>query len=143
MTTLRFKPGKISRSSGTWNDEEYDAFADGKLVGRIYEDASTSAPPELRWGWWITANVPATPGVTHGTVATREEAKTKFREAWEKAGAQFEISIDGTPSTYGDLRPLAIEAAELLKRKHPHRAVVVKDLQTGETIAVEYKPRRM
>src|SRR5262245_61775647 len=52
MTTLRFKPSKISRSSGTWKDEEYDVFADGKLVGRIYEDASGSAPPELRWGSW-------------------------------------------------------------------------------------------
>ena len=31
-------------------------------------------------------------------------------------GAQFEISIDGTPRTYRDLKPLAIEAAELLKR---------------------------
>jgi hypothetical protein len=55
-------------------------------------------------------------------------------------GAQFEISIDGTPRTYRDVKPLAIEAAELLKRKHPHSAVVVKDLQTGETIAVEYEP---
>jgi hypothetical protein len=54
--------------------------------------------------------------------------------------AQFEISIDGTPRTYRDLKPLAIEAAELLKRKHPHSAVAVKDLQTGETTAVEYKP---
>jgi hypothetical protein len=54
-------------------------------------------------------------------------------------GAQFEVSIDGTPRTYRDLKPLAIEAAELLKRKHPHSNVVVKDLQTGETIAVEYK----
>jgi hypothetical protein len=54
-------------------------------------------------------------------------------------GAQFEISIDGTPRAYRDLNPLAIEAAELLKRKHPHSAVVVKALQTGETIAVEYK----
>jgi hypothetical protein len=32
-------------------------------------------------------------------------------------GAQFEISIDGTPRTYRDLKRLAIEAAELLKRK--------------------------
>jgi hypothetical protein len=36
-------------------------------------------------------------------------------------GAQFEISIDGTPRTYRDLKPLAIEAAELLKREHPHK----------------------
>jgi hypothetical protein len=57
-------------------------------------------------------------------------------------GAQFEISIDGTPRTYRDLKPLAIEAGELLKRKHPHSAVVVQNLQTGETIAVEYKPDR-
>jgi hypothetical protein len=41
---------------------------------------------------------------------------------------------------YRDLKPLAIEAAEFLKRKHPHAAVVVKDLQSGETKAVEYKP---
>jgi hypothetical protein len=27
-----------------------------------------------------------------------------------------------------------------LKRKHSHCAVAVKDLQTGETLAVEYKP---
>jgi hypothetical protein len=54
-------------------------------------------------------------------------------------GAQFEISIDGTPRTYRDLKPLAIEAGELLKRKHPHSAVMVKDLQTGETTAVSYK----
>jgi hypothetical protein len=54
-------------------------------------------------------------------------------------GAQFEVSIDGTPRTYRDLKPLAIESAELLKRKHPHSSVVGKDLQTGETIAVEYK----
>jgi hypothetical protein len=27
-------------------------------------------------------------------------------------GAQFEISIDGTPRTYSDVKPLAIEAAK-------------------------------
>jgi hypothetical protein len=54
-------------------------------------------------------------------------------------GAQFEISIDGTPRTYRDLKPLAVEAAEQLKRKHPHSVVVVKALQTGETTAVSYK----
>jgi hypothetical protein len=60
----------------------------------------------------------------------------------EKAipGAQFEVSIDGTPRTYRDLKALAVEAAEHLKRKQPHSLVAVKDLQTGETIAVEYKP---
>jgi hypothetical protein len=55
-------------------------------------------------------------------------------------GAQFEISIDGTPRTYRDDKAIAIEAAENLKRKHPHSAVTVENLQTGEKTAVEYKP---
>jgi len=55
-------------------------------------------------------------------------------------GAQFEISIDGTPRTYRDRKPLAIEAAEYLKRKHPNSAVMVKDLQSGDMTAVAYKP---
>jgi hypothetical protein len=44
-------------------------------------------PPELRWFWSITAIVPATPGVTNSTAATREEAKAKFRDNWSKAAS--------------------------------------------------------
>jgi hypothetical protein len=47
-------------------------------------------------------------------------------------GAQFEISIDGMPRTYRDLKPLAIEAAEFLKRKHPHSAVRREGLARAE-----------
>jgi hypothetical protein len=40
--------------------------------------------------------------------------------------------------------PIAIsrhsEAAEHLKRKHPHSTVTVENLETGETTAVGYKP---
>ncbi len=50
-------------------------------------------------------------------------------------GAQFEISIDGTPRTYRDDKAMAIEAAEILKRKHPHGAVTVENVQTGEKTA--------
>jgi hypothetical protein len=56
-------------------------------------------------------------------------------------GAQYEISIDGTPRAYRDLKPLAIEAAERLERKRPHSAVGVNDLESSEMIAVEHKPR--
>jgi hypothetical protein len=57
----------------------------------------------------------------------------------EKApgGAQFEVAIDGTPRTYRDDKAMAIEAAEHLKRKYPHSAVTVENLQTGEKTAVE------
>jgi hypothetical protein len=80
MTTpLILKRASASRSSGQWKNEDYDVLADGKAVGRIYEDASASTPPELRWFWSITAIVPASPGVTNDTAATREEAMAKFR----------------------------------------------------------------
>jgi hypothetical protein len=59
------------------------------------------------------------------------------------SGAQFEVSIDGTPSTYRDLKALAVEAAENLKRKHPHSTVTVQDKETGAVTAVEYKPERL
>jgi len=54
-------------------------LADGEAVGRIYEDASASTPPELRWFWSITAIWRATRGVTRGHAATREQAMAKFR----------------------------------------------------------------
>jgi hypothetical protein len=56
-----------------------------RASGRIYENASVSAPPDMRWVWSVTAIVPATPGVTNGTAATRVEAMARFRAAWEKA----------------------------------------------------------
>jgi hypothetical protein len=61
-------------------------LADGKVIGRILESGSRFNPPGLQWTWSIMI-VPAKPGVTNGTAATREEAMAKFRAAWEKAKA--------------------------------------------------------
>jgi hypothetical protein len=83
--SLILKCAFTSRSSGQWSDEDYDVIADGKPLGRIYEDAHLSTPPDMRWVWSVTAIVPATRGVTNGTAATLDEAKAKFRAAWEKA----------------------------------------------------------
>jgi hypothetical protein len=80
---LILKRAKLSRPSGQWQDEDYDVLADGKAIGRIYEQGGAGEPPELRWFWSIMI-VPATPGVTNGHAATREEAMAKFRAAWEK-----------------------------------------------------------
>jgi hypothetical protein len=55
-------------------------------------------------------------------------------------GAQFEISIDGTPRTYRDRKTFAIEAAEHLKRKHPNSDIAVKDLQSGEATRSNTNP---
>ena len=81
---LILKRAKFSRSSGQWQDEDYDVLADGKVIGRIYEDASASTPPELRWFWSVTAILPpAIPNKTNGHARTLDEAKAKFREAWD------------------------------------------------------------
>jgi hypothetical protein len=63
--------------------KDYDVLADGKVVGRIYEDASASTPPELRWFLSITEIAPAS-SATHGTAATLDEAKANFRAAWDQ-----------------------------------------------------------
>jgi hypothetical protein len=76
MTQLILKRASASRPSGQWSDKDYDVLADGKVVGRIYEDAHLSTPPDMRWVWSVTAIVPATPGVTNGTAAT---AKKRWR----------------------------------------------------------------
>jgi hypothetical protein len=55
-------------------------------------------------------------------------------------GAQYEIRLDGTPRTYRDRRDYAMEAARLLKSKNPHSMVEVKDLKSGDAIAVALRP---
>ena len=56
------------------------------------------------------------------------------------AGAQFEMRRDDTPRTYRDRKDFAMEAARLLKSKHPHSIVEVKDLQSGDVTAVALRP---
>jgi hypothetical protein len=53
-------------------------------------------------------------------------------------GARCEIAIDGTPRSYRDRNKLAIKAATFLKTKKVHSEVSVRDLGTGETIAVKH-----
>ena len=79
MTSLP-KRANDSRSSGQWQDEDYDVLADGKVVGRIYEDTHLSTPPDMRWFWSVSAIVPAIPNRTNGHEPTMDEAKAKFHE---------------------------------------------------------------
>jgi len=85
MPLLILKRATASRPSGVWKDEDYDVLADGKVVGRIYEQGSASTPPELRWFWSITEIVPSVQNMTHGHAATLDEAKAKFSHNWTKA----------------------------------------------------------
>jgi hypothetical protein len=54
------------------------------------------------------------------------------------SGSHF-ISIDGVPRSHCDRREIAVEAARRLMAKYPHNAVAVKDLQSGERVAADYK----
>jgi hypothetical protein len=49
MIQLIPKRAKFSRPSGQWSDEDYDVLAEGKVIGRIYEQGGVGTPPELRW----------------------------------------------------------------------------------------------
>ena len=55
-------------------------------------------------------------------------------------GAQFEISVDGKPRSYRDMKIPAMDAAEFLKRRNLNSQVAVKDLQSGMVTVVAYKP---
>jgi hypothetical protein len=77
MSSLVLKRANASRPSGQWSDEDYDVLADGQVVGRILQE-NTSGAPKLRWGWSITAIVPASPA-THGTAATLSAREASHR----------------------------------------------------------------
>jgi hypothetical protein len=53
--------------------------------------------------------------------------------------ARFEISIDGGPRSHRDQRDMAIKAAAQLMLQYPNSVVAVKDLQSGELTAIDYK----
>ena len=65
--------------------QDWTIFDAGEPVGRIYEDASASTYPELRWFWSVTVYVnPSTGIVTSGKVPTLAVAKAKFETAWQR-----------------------------------------------------------
>jgi hypothetical protein len=62
---LVLKRAAASRSSGEWNDDDYDVLADGVVVGRIFK--ANAAPVGEPWMWNHEDRTP-----THGYAATRE-----------------------------------------------------------------------
>jgi hypothetical protein len=55
-------------------------------------------------------------------------------------GAQYKIRIDGTPRSYRDRKDYAMEAARLIKSRNPHSLIEVKDLKSGNVMAVANRP---
>jgi hypothetical protein len=83
VTQLILKRASASRLSGEWSDDDFDALADGVVVGRIMEAAAS--PVGLPWMWTILViehreDFPATPGYE----ATREAAMAAFAKSWRR-----------------------------------------------------------
>jgi hypothetical protein len=51
-------------------------------------------------------------------------------------GANFEIIVDGKTRSYRDIKEVALEAARYLKSRKGNNDVKVRDLTTGEVIAI-------
>jgi hypothetical protein len=84
VSHLILKRAKFSRPFGQWQHEDYDVFADGKAIGRIYGKARLMTSPSWRWFWSILDIAPAVPHVTYGHAATLDDAKVKFRAMWPR-----------------------------------------------------------
>ena len=78
MSSLVLKRASASRSSGEWNDDDYDVLAEGIVVGRIMKAAAVPVGT-LAFGH----HEGRTP--THGYYeATREAAMAAFAKSWRR-----------------------------------------------------------
>ena len=66
---LILKRASASRSSGEWNDDDYDVLAGGKVVGRIFNSAAS--PVGSPWMWTLAFGHHEDRTPTHGYAATR------------------------------------------------------------------------
>jgi hypothetical protein len=51
MGTLILQRASVSRSSGEWNEDDYDVLEHGVVVGRLFK--SNAAPVGLPWLWAV------------------------------------------------------------------------------------------
>jgi hypothetical protein len=81
-STLILKRASASRSSGEWDDDDYDVLADGVVVGRIMETAA--APVGQPWMWTLAFGHHEDRTPTHGYAATPEAAMAAFAKSWRR-----------------------------------------------------------
>ena len=69
----------LSRPS--WNDDDFNVVANGKIVGRILKASASVARP---WMWTLIFPQPEDRAPTHGYAATRESAMAAFAKTWRR-----------------------------------------------------------
>jgi hypothetical protein len=79
---LVLKRASASRSSGEWNDDDFDVLADGVVVGRIMKAAAV--PVGMSWMWTLAFGYHEDRTPTHGYEATREAAMAAFAKSWRR-----------------------------------------------------------
>jgi hypothetical protein len=79
---LVLKRASTSRSSGEWNDDDYDVLAGGTVVGRILKVHAASVGSPWMWTLVFGQHEDRTP--THGYAATRETAMAAFAKNWRR-----------------------------------------------------------
>jgi hypothetical protein len=82
MSSLILKRGTASRSSGEWNDDDYDVLADDVVVGRIMKAAAK--PVDAAWLWTLAYGYHEDRTPTHGYEPTRAAAMAAFKKSWRR-----------------------------------------------------------
>jgi hypothetical protein len=77
---LLLKRASASRPSVEWNDKDFDVFADGAVVGRIFK--AHAAPVGTPWLWTRAFEQHEDRTPTHGYEPTREAAMAAFAKSW-------------------------------------------------------------
>ena len=79
---LILKRASASRSSGHWNDDDFDVLAGSEVVGRIFK--ANAAPVGSPWMWTLAFEHHEDRTPTHGYAATRETARAAFAKSWRR-----------------------------------------------------------
>jgi hypothetical protein len=79
---LILKRASASRSSGEWDDDDFDVLASGQVVGRIFK--VNAAPVGYPWMWTLAFRHHEDRMPRHGYAATREAAMRAFARSWRR-----------------------------------------------------------
>jgi hypothetical protein len=85
---LVLKRASMSRSSGEWNDDDFDVLVDGDVVGRIFK--VHAAPVGTPWMWTLAFGHHEDRWPTHGYEASCEAAMAAFAKSWRRQWPQWE-----------------------------------------------------
>jgi hypothetical protein len=69
------------RSSGKWDDDDYNVVADGVVIGRIFNGRRQLKRP---WMWTLAFGHREDRTPTHGYAATRQAAMAAFAKSWRR-----------------------------------------------------------